>query len=196
MKKSMKQAFKTKVFDSYSGEGGATMFQNTDGIYNISHEYAITEILDVEGNNITTGIGEIVSTDLWNYANPFIRYVVNDSIEIFENNDPQKPMRAKRILGRNVDMLKTPSGKILIVHFFTGYFEWKTTVKQFQIRQDSPKDFVLSLVVKEGFTNDDKEEIFNYVQDFLGTDTKLVFNIINSIPVQKNGKTRFMFKNF
>lgn len=196
MKKIIEQAFNTKVFDSYSGEGGAVMFQDKSGIYNIAHEYAITEIVNENGMNINSGVGEVVSTDLWNFAHPFIRYAVRDSIEIFDEHNPNKPMRAKRILGRNVDMLKTPSGKTLIVHFFTGYFEWVTTVKQFQIRQDSPEDFVLNLVVKDNFTLDDKNKIFKDVNDYIGPGAKLTINIVDSIPAQKNGKTRFMIKNY
>ncbi len=195
MKTSMEKAFCTKVFDSYSGEGGATMFQNKKGVYDIAHEYAITELIDVNGNYVNSGIGEVITTDLWNYANPFIRYAVNDSIEVYGGN-VAKSVQAKRILGRNVDMLKTPKGKVLIVHFFTGYFEWITTVNQFQIRQDSPKDFVLSLVVNKSFSEDEEKKIFNYVQNYMGEDAILSLNIRKEIPIQKNGKTRFMLKNY
>ena len=195
MKTSMEKAFCTKVFDSYSGEGGATMFQNADGIYNIAHEYAITELVDSSGDIVNVGVGEVITTDLWNYANPFIRYAVNDSIEV-HNTDNNKAIRAKRILGRNVDMLKTPKGKILIVHFFTGYFEWISSVDQFQIRQDSPADFVLSIVVNDKFTQDEEKKIFNYVQNYMGDDAILQLEIKKEITVQKNGKTRFMVKNY
>jgi phenylacetate-CoA ligase len=196
MKVAMETAFNAKVFDSYSGEGGANMFQDLEGIYHISHEYAITEILDQNCNNIIEGIGEIVSTDLWNYANPFIRYAVNDSIEIYPEKTNNSAMRAKRILGRNVDMLKTPKGKVLIVHFFTGYFEWISTVKQFQIRQDSDKDFVLNLVVNNEFTDSKKIEIYEHVQKYMGKDVNLKLAIVDSISSQVNGKTRFMLKNY
>ncbi|MAJ43839.1 MAG: hypothetical protein CMF96_03715 [Candidatus Marinimicrobia bacterium] len=195
MKISMEKAFCTKVFDSYSGEGGATMFQNNEGVYHIAHEYAITELINVSKGSLNTSIGEVITTDLWNYANPFIRYAVNDKVEVYKSNDT-KPMIAKKILGRNVDMLKTPKGKVLIVHFFTGYFEWISTVDQFQIRQDSPKDFILSLVVNGSFTSFEEKKIFDYVQNYIGEDAILHLNITKEIPVQKNGKTRFMLKNF
>jgi phenylacetate-CoA ligase len=196
MKKSIEKAFATRVFDSYNGEGGANMFQLNDDVYHIAHEYAITELINVEGSNIHEGIGEIITTDLWNYANPFLRYAVNDSVEVFQDPDSSKQMRATRILGRNVDMLKTPSGKTLIVHFFTGYFEWINSVTQFQIRQDTVRDFVLSLVVNNLFSPKDKEEIFNHVKNYIGQDANLIMDVVKTIPTQINGKTRFMLKNY
>jgi phenylacetate-CoA ligase len=196
MRNVIEQAFNTKIFDSYSGEGGANMFQDKSGIYNISHEYAITELIDKSGKIIDNGIGEVISTNLWNFANPFIRYEVNDSIEVHECTDISKPLQAKHILGRNVDMLKTPSGNTLIVHLFTGYFAGISSVNQFQIRQDSPFDFILSLVVNDLFTNEIEKEIFDFVQKYTGNEAFLKIEVVQSIASQVNGKNRFMLKNF
>jgi len=196
MRHVIETAFNTKVFDAYSGEGTATMFQDKMGNYRIAHEYAITELFKENGNIEKENAGEIITTDLWNYANPFIRYAVNDSIEIYPEDSNATPMLAKKIIGRNVDMLKTPSGKTLIVHFFTGYFEWITSVIQFQIRQDNPTDFVLSLIVDEKFTVDIKNEIFEHVKKYIGDDAILKMEIVSTIPPKVNGKTRFMIKNF
>ena len=94
------------------------------------------------------GKGEILTTNLWNYALPFIRYTVKDSIIATDKNYFNKDgaFSATKILGRDVDILTTPAGKKLIVHFFTGFFAGIKEIKQYQLAHTSFDKMELRLI--------------------------------------------------
>jgi len=65
MRQKIEDAFSSKIYDAYSGEGGATMFEAPDHLsYFIAHEQAITEVIDEDGSEVEEGSGEVVSTNL------------------------------------------------------------------------------------------------------------------------------------
>ena len=59
MRVTIEKAFGCPVFDSYSGEAGATVFQCEKGSYHIASEYAITEILDKNDAPVKKGRNSI-----------------------------------------------------------------------------------------------------------------------------------------
>lgn len=199
LREKMETAFSAPVFDSYSGEAGATFFECKDHThYHISEEYAITELLS-DNEIIQEGTGEIITTNLWNWAMPFIRYNVKDIALIgkTECNQGIRLRTAEKIIGRDVDILTTLSGKKLIVHFFTGYFEWIDEVDRFQCIQVSPGEILLKLVVNERFSENIKRKIADEVGDYIGRDMRLYVSIVDDIPVNPlNGKRRFLYKDF
>lgn len=195
MRKLIESQFHCQVFDSYSGEGGANVSQcETGQMYHSSAEYAFTELIQ-EGERIQTeGKGEVVSTNFWNYAVPFIRYNVKD-VAVLEN----KKCSCSRglpvlesIEGRDSDILITPSGKHLIVHYFTGYFEWVDTVKQFQVVQNEIDKITLKLVPNDKFDNEARSKIQNEISEYIGTDVQLEIKIVDDIPLTRSGKRRFV----
>jgi len=116
MREEIENAFGCKVFDTYSSEGNPNVFEcPSHTCYHSAEEYGISEVIDENGDIITSGKGSLVSTDLWNYAQPFIRYRMLDIIEI--DDTPcvcgNEHLKVKRIWGRENDVLKMPSGKTL-----------------------------------------------------------------------------------
>ncbi len=196
MRQIIERVFGCPVFDSYSGEGGANMFEFSKGKYFVSNEYAITEVLDDRGRAITNGEGEIITTDLWNYANPFIRYAVKDKVVITNNESECRFLRVSRVLGRSVDMLELSNGKTLIVHFFTGFFEWEKSVNQFQVIQTAPNVVEVKLVVNDYFNSQEETRIHKRIKEYIGEGVELTISLVDDIPVSKGGKRRFMFKSF
>ena len=82
---------------------------------------------------------------------PFIRY---DTQDIIEKSDKQQNSDIhlaafRQIKGRNSDILVTPSGKYLIVHTFTIFFEYFKEIVQFQVIQYKPDRVRVLLVVNE-----------------------------------------------
>ena len=195
MRKLIESQFHCHVFDAYSGEGGANVSEcETHETYHISGEYAFTELIH-KGERIgLEGEGEIVSTNLWNYAVPFIRYNVKDvavlggkkckcgrGLPVFE-----------RIEGRDSDILITPSGKYLIVHYFTGYFEWVDSVKQFQVIQNATDKITLKLIPNDKFDDEAKSKIEKDINEYIGSDIELEVQIVADIPLTRSGKRRFV----
>ncbi|NPD46728.1 phenylacetate--CoA ligase family protein [Lentimicrobium sp. S6] len=198
MRKKIESVFNCKIFDAYSGEGGAVVFEcETHEKYHLTAEYAYTEFVRNHSYNMEVGSGEIISTDFWNFAVPFIRYNSKDVAIMSDENcscERGLPVLSK-IEGRDVDILTTPSGKSLIVHYFTGYFEWITSVVQFQIIQYEQNKIVLKLVPNDLFNEKEKDKIFNDMSVYIGDDVFFSIEIVDNIPVNpKNGKRKFVLK--
>jgi phenylacetate-CoA ligase len=158
-------------------------------------EYAVTEILD--GSGSPSVLGRHVTTDLWNFAMPFIRYDTQDIIEKSE-----KPLESeirmdsfKEIKGRNSDILITPSGKYLIVHTFTIFFEYFSEIEQFQVIQDLPDRVRVLLVANNNFTGQTGKKILSGLEDLIGNDVKINLEIVKNIPLLASGKRKFIVRN-
>jgi phenylacetate-CoA ligase len=194
----IEQTFNCKIYDSYSCEGGANVSEcNTHECYHSSMEYAITEILK-DGKEVENGEeGRVITTDLVNYAVPFIRYDTQDYV----TKSKQKCSCGKDLLaidninGRDSDILVTPSGKYLIVHNFTVYFEWIDSIDQFQIRQDKIDEIEILLKVNQKYNSTEEKKIYKYWRDYIGNDVKIEIMVVDDIPLTRSGKRRFLLRN-
>ena len=197
-RKIIENTFKCKVFDSYSCEGGANVFEcETHKCYHSSMEYAITEIIS-NGHEVNSGEkGRVITTDLINYAVPFIRYDTQDYVTKSKNNAScgRKLLAINKIEGRDSDILITPKGKYLIVHNFTGYFEWIDSVEQFQIRQNNIDEFSILLKVNKKYSKEIEKKIYNYWKGYIDEDVKIEINVVDDIPLAKSVKRRFLIRN-
>lgn len=192
----IEKAFRAPVFDSYSCESSAQFFQGPGrNAYLASMEYAITEVLDSKG--LPSSKGRHVTTDLWNYTMPFLRYDTQDLIERDEAA-PAPGMgldRFSRITGRDSDILVTPSGKYLIVHTFTIFFEYFEEIRKFQVVQESADRMTVKLVVNDRYTAATGKRIIDGLLDLIGDDVKTELQVVDDIPLLPSGKRRFLIRN-
>jgi len=195
----IEKQFGCKVYDSYSCEG-TSLFYNIEGYdgYLGSSETAITEVLDENDNPVAHGQpGRLVTTELWNFAMPFIRYDTRDLII------PDEPktiagrnlMAAKKIIGRETDVLIAPDGNRLIVQLCVIYFCYYRSVLQFQIEQTDEVTFIFRLVVSPDFTREIENEIRSYWSSFLTSMARVIIEIHDNIPLLVSGKRRFLIRN-
>jgi len=195
----IENVFKCKIFDSYSCEGGANVSEcETHNCYHSSMEYAITEIVDNNMIEVGNGyLGRVITTDLHNYAVPFIRYDTQDYIKKSKEKCKcgRELLAIDKIEGRDSDILITPSNKWLIVHNFTVYFEWIDSVEQFQVNQNKIDEINILLKVNQKYTKQIESEILKYWQNYVGEDVNVRIEIVDDIPLTKSGKRRFLIRN-
>jgi phenylacetate-CoA ligase len=65
------------------------------------------------------------------------------------------------IEGRDTDVIKTPKGNRLIVHFFTGIFEYYQTIDTFKVVQSEKDGITIQIVPRSNFNKEDIEKIKN-----------------------------------
>ncbi len=194
----IKNAFQCEVFDSYSCEGGAVAFEcKTHECYHLAMEYAITELV----SDLTVGqddnLNKVTTTDLWNYAVPIIRYDTQDFVEpyILECNCGRKHQTIKKIIGRDADILKTPSGVYLSPHLVSIFFKEIVGIEKFQVRQDKLDH--LEILIITGNIN--REEIINEIstkwKERFGNEFKLGVKIVDDIPLVGVGKHRYVIRD-
>ena len=195
----IENVFNCKIYDSYSCEGGANVSEcYTHECYHSSMEYAITEILNKNNNEAVNGeSGRVITTGLHNYAVPFIRYDTQDYVtkSIDKCSCGKQLLSIDKIEGRDSDILVTPNGKCLIVHNFTGYFEWVDSVNQFQVIQNKIDEIDILLKVNEKYNKQIESEILNYWQSYIGDDVKVKIEVVNEIPLTNSGKRRFLIRD-
>ena len=192
----IEKAFRAPVFDSYSCESSAQFFEGpVRDAYYASMEYAVTEVID--NNNNPVEIGRHITTDLWNMTMPFIRYDTQDIIVRSETHpDTGISLDAfSRIDGRNSDIIVTPSGKYLIVHTFTIFFEYFEEILKFQVIQTEPERIRILLVVNDKFDKLKEKAVFTGLLDLVGKDVNIEIEIVEEIPLLTSGKRRFIIRD-
>lgn len=196
----IEHVFGVSVFDSYSCEGGAVFFEcNTHDNYHPSEEYAIQEYLE-DGFTLSDPEKPFrhITTDLHNYASPFIRYDTQDYIVLGDNNTcscGRHFRNIKKIRGRDSDILRTPSGKYLIVENFVAYFEWIKEVEQIQVIQEDTDLIIIKLLVNSDFNNNIYNKIQAYWSNYIGFDVRLLLEVVDRIDLTSTGKRRTLIRN-
>jgi len=200
VRKEIEDVFKVKIFDSYSCEGSSGFAQcPSHENYHPAEEHAISEFI---ADNVTLSDPQKplrhITTDLHNYASPFIRYDTQDYM-VLGNNEPcscgRNYLNIKRIKGRDSDILRTPSGKFLIVENFVAYFEYISEVDQIQIIQEELDKIVINMIVNDQYNQQISNKIYNYWTDYIGHDVSLVINIVDEIKLTPTGKRRTVIRN-
>lgn len=191
--------FNTRIFDSYSCEGGPNFFEcETHECYHSSMEYGVAEILNDEGAEVGPGEqGRLYTTDLWNLASPFIRYDSKDVVVKSKNKCScgRELLSISQVIGRDNDIIIAPNGKYLIAQTFTTYFKYIPSIIQFQIYQQTLNDVEIRIKVDETFKQEIKSEIRNYWIDYMGKNCNIEVKIMDEIPLAPSGKRRFLMRN-
>lgn len=189
--------FKTRVFDTYGcGEGIQISAQCEQGNYHLHSFDVIVEFLDDAGNPVSAGKpGNIVVTRLHPGPMPLIRYAVGD-IGIPSNQGPCACGRGlptmRSVQGRSADVIITPSGNRLIVHYFTGILEHFKEIDTFQVVQHAPGSVTVRILPKETISESLIREMVNALKSHGASDVAFNIEIVDAIPLSPAGKHRFI----
>lgn len=177
----IERAFGCDVIDSYSCEGTPNTYETpAHNGYRMCGYYGIIEVLDNHNQPITNGIGRVVSTDLWNFAHPFIRYDTQDLVEM-------RGGTIIRIIGRESDTIVSARGTIYTNHNFSHYFTHEIPgVDAYQIMKKRDGSIIFHLVVNGLYTPSNESSIINYWQNLL--DLPVTIAIVDTIPLMGNNK--------
>ncbi len=197
----MESAFKTKVYDTYGiGEGVQIAAQcGFEDNYHIHALDVILEAVDDSDFPVASGQrGQALVTRLLPGPQPIVRYRVGDLVTLKEGNCPcgrELPL-LQNIDGRDTDIIRTPSGQVLIVHFFTGLFEHYDFVESFQVRQTKLDCIQLLLVLKdEKKPANQKHRILTDLRSLGLIDIDIEIEVVDQIPLTQSGKRRFVISD-
>ncbi|MDD3876062.1 MAG: phenylacetate--CoA ligase family protein [Bacteroidales bacterium] len=200
IRQEIQDVFKVNIYDAYSCEGGAVFAEcPTHSNYHPSEEYAISEFIsDSFTLSDKDNPRRLITTDLHNYASPFIRYDTQDYIVLGENMTckcGRHFQNISKIKGRDSDILITPSGKYLVVENFVAYFEWITEVDQIQVIQSEINEIQINMVVNENFNEETHLKLSEYWKTYIGSDVDVKLNIVDQIKLTPSGKRRTVIRN-
>lgn len=195
-KDSIEMAFKTKVYDTYgSNEGLMIAAQHDLNAYYIASPHVYVEILDDNNDPVPDGkMGNMVITRLDGFAMPLIRYKLGDLgvklplDEYPENKQFQYPL-LKEIVGRETDIIVLPDCSKMVVHSFTGIFEYLPDIQQFKIIQEDINGIVIEYVKSEDFHSSTIEKATSELRKYIkAKNFSITFREVNDILPSTSGK--------
>lgn len=152
-------AFSCKVYETYGSAEGFLMAgqKDLDYMYWMSPNVYL-ELVDDFGNPVPDGtLGHVLVTNLIAKTQPMIRYRIGDlAIRLPKENYPANRDLAlpllQKVIGRDTDIVRTPNGKSLVVHSFTGLFEHIPEISQFKVIQRSVQGIEIEYIPGAGFS--------------------------------------------
>ncbi len=195
----IEKVFHTKVFDTYGCTEGFMMASQCElGNYHQISAQNYFELLDEKGLPVPDGEpGFVVVTRLDAHKMPLIRFYLGDIAIRPKNPQPCACGRnfplLEKIVGRDTDLVKTPSGKILIVHFFTGIWEHFQEIYQFRVIQHQLDRFEIEYIPDPStFHPSTLEKLHQIMNEKAGEVLQITFNQVDHIPSTKSGKPQII----
>ncbi len=151
------------------------------------------EIVDDQGNPAPNGVeGNILVTNLNNFAMPLIRYAIGDRGMLSLSDQcscGRHGQILERLSGRNVDVFRKRDGTLVDGEYFTHLLYFKDWVQKFQVVQ---KDYssVLFKIQKTAydFQPAELDEIRVKTRLVMGEDCMVSFEFLDEIPPSSSGK--------
>jgi len=168
----IKKIFNCEILDSYGQmEAVVAICQCEKGKYHLNSEYGLMELeKDDKLSSKNTLVGKIIGTSLYNFAMPFIRYRLDDLIELAVPDEKCPCGRTlpvvDKIYGRSQDIIRTIDGRFLTNLFIISNFI--KGISWMQIIQESMHSLVLKIVPGLGFTDEEKTKLLKLLKNALG----------------------------
>jgi phenylacetate-CoA ligase len=196
-RREISSTFECDVLDYYGcGEMSLLMWECTEHMgFHMNVDSVATEFLN-NGKVVGPGEeGEIVCTNLHNYAMPLIRYRLGDvGVPIGEQCSCDRNLPLMKVLrGRSDDLLTTPKGELVFASsLFHNAIGQINGIKQFRVIQEKKDRLLIQLVAKEGFPNEPRlqEQVRSAIQSFLGEDMQVDVQFAGKIERDPTGKSR------
>ena len=190
----MEHAFQCQVFEEYvCNDGGACGWEC--GRHNGLHytmERSIIECVD----------GDMVVTDLWNRAMPFIRYKNGDSVSFIEGTcSCGRELPLMKVKGRANDIIISPRGPIspsFLVHHGCGMAgpdkkitSFQSGIQSVQYVQKPGYNLEVNVVKNPWCTLQEMNQFRNNLQKLVG-DMNISITDVEVIPTTSKGKRHFI----
>ena len=201
-KKLIEEIFDTTVVEDYGLNEGIMIGQKKDLPYFYIYTPTVhLEIVDDKGNPVPDGeMGRAIATKLDGYAMPLVRYDTGDlAVKLPRDQYPEKRDLAfpllERVVGRNTDIVKTPDGRTLIVHTFTGIFEFYPEIKQFQVLQNELESITIRYIPTKDFTPAILVALELKFRDRTKSSISIIWEAVEKIEASKSGKPQLIVNN-
>lgn len=199
MRETIGRVYRAPIFDRYgTREAGliATECEEHRGLH-LMGETTVLEILDQNGHEVGVGeAGDTVSTNLWNYTMPLIRYHVQDKVvkglDLCGCGRPY-PL-VERVVGRSAACFVRPDGGVVLPDFWIRLFGvdfYSSDIFKYQSVQEAIDKITLRLVLlpgREGPDQKTREAIVLHIRDAMGAPCHVDFSIEDDIAPTGSGK--------
>ncbi|MEE9293871.1 MAG: phenylacetate--CoA ligase family protein [Phycisphaerae bacterium] len=189
--------FQAPVADSYGGrDSGFCAHECEHGHMHVTSEHIVMEIIDTQAHGFESvgfgETGEIVVTNLDNFATPFIRYRTGDMGRRLDITCPcGRGLEVMDVVaGRRTDHLVASDGSLR--HALSLIYLMRETegVDQFQIHQQRDRSIDVQVVASRGLSEKSRDHVLRGVRKCLGESLSTRLHIVERIDCQPSGKLR------
>ncbi len=195
-RQTIESVFDSPVFDRYGCEELSIIASECDA-HDGKHIFAeglYVEVLS-EGADIP---GELVITDLTNYAMPMIRYQIGDYGTFAKGDCPcgRGLPRLEEVTGRTADFLYTPQRKpVFGISILDTFVIHIPGFKQVQIVQDRYDHLDFYIVKGPDFSDESTQLLRRNIIDIFGVEMQYDVRFVDQISQTEAGKYRFSICN-
>jgi len=192
----IERVFGARVFETYGSREFMLIGAECDrhGGLHVTAEHLIVEIVDERGMAISPGEeGEVVVTDLTNRGMPFIRYRTGDrAVAGFDRCACGRGLPLlRRVVGRQLDIIRTPDGRVLPGEFFPHLMKDFAGVQRFQVVQEAADSLRIRLVAP-AMAREDRSRLEHAVRSAAGPSLTVRIQDVSDIPLTGSGKLRLV----
>ena len=196
----IEERFQCRVFDYYAAAERVVFSGECDQHqgHHVSMEYGLAEVVDNDGAPCPTGVaGRLVGTTLHNMAMPLIRYVTNDmsalkpeacgcgrGLELMED-----------VTTKAEDLLTLPDGRLISPSVLTHPFKPLDCIEGSQIVQTARDVVEVRIVPGPAYTDAHTRHLVTELQLRLGTEVRIVVQMVETLETSKNGKFKWVISN-
>ncbi|MBN2563826.1 MAG: phenylacetate--CoA ligase family protein [Phycisphaerae bacterium] len=193
MREAVERVFRKPVFDRYgSRELGPVAAEC--GKHRGLHVNETDCLVEIDSRDPFREPGPLIITYLSNFAMPFIRYDTGDWAR-FESREPcacgRTTLRLAPVIGRESDLIRTASGKLIHGEFFTHLLYGVRGVREFQFVQEDLHTYRLLLLARQDGVAERKSCWRSRILEAVGADASLTIEYVDRIPLTPSGKRKF-----
>ncbi|MFC1806938.1 phenylacetate--CoA ligase family protein [Candidatus Omnitrophota bacterium] len=191
VRKKLEDIFSAQVYNQYGSREVSLIASECDhheGLHEcVFHNY-------VETIDIGDGFHKIIVTNLHNKVFPFIRYDIGDTCRLSPRmcscgrNHPL----IERVTGKNVEIITSPSGKLIDGAFFNHLFYIVGGIAQFQVVQESKYEITIKLVKGANFDVQSLKIIEDEILKYGDPQFNVKFIFLKTIKPAVSGKRLFI----
>jgi phenylacetate-CoA ligase len=194
MRECIEKTFGSKVYNFYGSREVSNLAGECEkGLLHLFTFWNNYEILNKDNKNAKIGEeGKIITTNLFNYSMPFIRYEIGDRVVKGPkkckcgNNLPT----IKKIIGRITDHFILENGTIIhsgVFIYLLGVL-YGSKIDKFQVIQIDYNDINILVVLNEEMGSNEMLKIEETIKNFMGQNCNISWESVDEIPKTKSGK--------
>lgn len=199
----IENAFSAPLYDQYGSaefERLASQCTEKSG-YHVDADSVVMQLVDKDGEEVGVGErGEIICTSLFNYAMPFLRYIVGDIGALSTETEcpcGRKLPMIRVIEGRKNSLIVLQDGRTLVPFSIIAAvmtFKSYDKIEKFRLTQSKRDLLELQVMMKKediSVQNNLEKELADHIKSTLQLDpdsTSLLVELVDDIPLTKGGK--------